>query len=111
MKRYGWAQALLFMTSILASPYPSAARCGGGGQMGQNMTGYGRMGGSGHMGSGNMGNGYMGGSGQMGPDNMGNYNYADPYAPVPGQPGGTWAPATSGQATGNPNPSGHNHTH
>ena len=48
MKRYGWALALLLMTSVLAAPYPVAAQCGGG-QMDHNM-----------MGSGNMGSGKMG---------------------------------------------------
>ena len=115
MKRYTWALALLLMTLILAAPFPAAAQCGGGQMDHSMMMGSGHMGGSGTMGSGNMGSGnmgygQMGGCGQMGPDNMTTYGYTTP-APVPSQPAGTWTPVPSGEMTGNPNHSGHDHNH
>lgn len=110
MKRYGWLTGLLVMTVVLAAAPRSASAQSCGGQMDHRM-GSGQMGGSGHMGSGNMGYGQMGSYGQTSPGYPDNYGYANPYAAPPGPPPGTWAPAPSGQTTGNPNPSGHDHNH
>ena len=110
MKRYTWALALLLMTLILATPFHVAAQCGGGQMDHSMMMGSGHVGSSGTMGSDNMGYGQMGGCGQMGPDNMTTYGYTTP-APVPSQPAGTWTPVPSGEMTGNPNHSGHDHNH
>jgi hypothetical protein len=97
----------LVMTVFLAAaPISASAQCGGG-QMDHSM-----MMGSDHMGSsGQMGYGHMDGSGQMSPGHAGHYGYADPNATASGQPAGTWVPAPSGQATGNPGPYGHDHNH
>jgi hypothetical protein len=94
MKRYGWLMGLLGMTVVLAvAPISALAQCGG--QMDHSM----------------MGSGQMRGSGQMVPGYTGNSGYANPNAAAPGQPTGTFVPAPSGQTTGNPNPSGHDHNH
>jgi hypothetical protein len=103
MKRYGWITGSLVISVVLAAVPISAQCCGG--QMGQSMMGSGQMGSSGHMGMGSMG------SGQIAPDYTGNYDNANPKATAPGQPTGTWVPAPSGQPTGNPAPSGHDHNH
>lgn len=105
MKRYGWKTGLLVISIVLAVAPISAAAQGCGGQMGQCMMESGQMGSSGHMGMGSMG------SGQIAPDYTGNYHNANPNATAPGQPTRTWVPAPSGQATGNPAPSGHDHNH
>ncbi len=105
MKRYGWITALLVISVVLAAaPISASAQCCGG-QMGQSMMGSCQMGSSGQKGMGSMG------SGQIAPGYTGNYDYANPDATAPGQPTGTWVPAPSGQATGNPAPSGHDHNH
>ena len=110
MKRYGWKMGLLVMAMVLAAaPLSALAQCGG--QMDHSMMGSYHMGSSNHMGSGNMGYGQMSGSGQTAPGYTGTYGYAASNATAPGQPTGTWVPAPSGQATGDPGPSGHDHNH
>lgn len=110
MKKYGWIIGLLVITAVLTAVPMSALAQGCGGQMDHSAMGnMGNMGNQGQMGQGNMGHGYMGGSGQMGPGQMG--NCSNPNNPASGQPAGTWVPAPSGQAHGNPNPSGHEHNH
>ncbi len=111
MKRYGWTMGLLVIIVALAVvPMSASAQCGGG-QMDHSMMGSDHMRSSGHMGSGNMGYGQMGGPDQTAPGYTGNYGYAAPNATAPSQPIGTWVPAPSGQATGDPGPSGHDHNH